>query len=61
MELRLNDDEIREALAKALAEKVDYSVEPNPEECWFNVKAGVIENGEVDDIHEVEFCYKTEK
>lgn len=60
MKLSLNDDEIREALAEALAKKVDYSVgEIDPTECWFEVKAGVINGDEVEDIHDVEFCYKT--
>jgi len=60
MEIRLNDNEIREALSEALAKKIDYAVQPDPEECWFNVKAGVIDGDEVGDIHEVEFCYKTD-
>jgi hypothetical protein len=60
MEIRLDENEIREALAEALAKKIEYTVQPVPEDCWFNVKAGIIDGDEVDDIHEVEFCYKTD-
>jgi hypothetical protein len=60
MKLCLDDDEIRQALAKVLEEKVYYSVgEIDPEKCWFEVKAGVIDGNEVTDIHDVEFCYDT--
>jgi hypothetical protein len=60
MEIRLNDNEIREALAEALAKKIEYTIQPDPEECWFKVKAGVINGDEVEDIHEVKFCYRTD-
>jgi hypothetical protein len=60
MKLCLNDDEIREALAEALGKKVNYAFgEIDPEKCWFEVKAGVIDGNEVTDIHDVEFCYDT--
>jgi hypothetical protein len=60
MQVRLNDAEIRQALAEAMAKKVDFGFEINPEDCWFAVKAGEINGDEVDDIHDVEFCYKTD-
>lgn len=60
MEIRLNDDEIREALTEALNRKVDYAVTAKAEECWFEVKAGVINGEDVDDIHDVQFCFKTD-
>ena len=61
MEIRLNEFEIREALAKALEEKINYTFQPDPESCWFNVKAGQINGDELDDIHDVEFCYNTDQ
>ena len=61
MKITLNDDEIRQALSEAMAKKINYCIpEIPPEECWFEVKAGVIEGDEVDDIHDVQFCYKTD-
>lgn len=61
MELRLNDDEIREVLADALSKKVDRSVYPiPPEDCWFECEAGEInQDGSVGDINNVKFCYST--
>lgn len=60
MEVRLNDDEIRAALSEAISKKLDHSLgEIDKDDCWFEVKAGVINGEEVDDIHDVEFCYKT--
>jgi len=58
MELRLSDDEIREALAEALSKKIDHAItDIDPDECWFEVKAGEIDGDEVNDIHDVKFCY----
>ena len=60
MELKLNDNEIRLALADALANKVNYAIpDINPEDCWFEVDAGNVDCN-VEDIHNVKFCYKTE-
>jgi hypothetical protein len=61
MQISLNDEEIRDALAEALSKKVDYSIQANPEECWFKVKAGIIDGDKVEDIHSVQFCYRTDK
>ena len=61
MQVRLNDDEIRIALAEALDSKINNSLgEIMPEDCWFQVKVGIIEGDEVDDISEVEFCYQVD-
>jgi hypothetical protein len=59
MEIKLNEDEIREALAKTIAEKLSYSI--NPESCWFEAEAGMIEGANISDIHEVKFCYQTQE
>ena len=60
MEIKLNDNEIRKALAEALANKIDYSIsEINPENCWFEAQAGSVD-GEIDDIHDVKFCTKVD-
>ena len=59
MQVRLNDDEIRRALADALAAKLNNSLGViMPEDCWFEAKAGEIKGDEVGDIHDVEFCYQ---
>lgn len=58
MELKLSDNEIREALAEALAKKIDYAITRiDPEECWFEAEAGSVD-GDIDDIHNVKFCYR---
>jgi len=59
MRIILNDDEIREALAKALAEKVFFNFAIDPDNCWFEGKAGLIEGDEIEDINDVEFCFDT--
>jgi len=60
MKIVLNDDEIRGALAEAIAKKLDYAISGiDPAECWFEVKAGVIDEDSIDDIHDVQFCYDT--
>ena len=57
MKVILNDSEIRMALAQAIEKKLDYVVtDINPDDCWFEVKAGEIEGGEISDIHDVQFC-----
>jgi hypothetical protein len=61
MEIKLNDDEIREVLAEAIAKKVSYVININPENCWFEAEAGMIEGANISDIHEVKFCYQTEE
>lgn len=61
MEIRLNDYEIREVLAEAIAKKLSCAIcDIPPEECWFEAKAGVINGDDVDDINDVQFCYKSE-
>ena len=61
MEVRLSDDEIRGALAEALSKKLDHALgDIDPDDCWFEVKAGEIKWDEVDDIHDVQFCFKKE-
>jgi hypothetical protein len=48
------------ALAEAMSKKIDYSItDIDPEECWFEVEAGSVDC-EVDDIHNVKFCYKVD-
>jgi len=60
MELKLNDAEIRKALAEALAQKIDYSItDIAPEDCWFEAESGSVE-GDIDDIHNVKFCCKVD-
>jgi hypothetical protein len=62
MEIKLNEDEIREALAKTIAEKLSYAITCiNPESCWFEAEAGMIEGANISDIHEVKFCYQTQE
>jgi len=54
MELKLNDDEVREALKKALEVKVSHILgELDPDNCWFEIRSSA---GEVEDIETVEFC-----
>ncbi len=60
MIIKLTDDEIRVALAEFLAKKLDYSVEVVEQSCWFECKAGVIEDGKIEDIHDVKFCFDTQ-
>ena len=59
MQIRLNDTEIREILAEAIANKTDYKYQVKPENCWFEVEAGEINEKEmtVDDIHNVQFIF----
>lgn len=53
MIVKLTDDEVRAALAKAVAEKTQHILGcPNVENCWFEVKDI---NGEVEDIESVCF------
>lgn len=60
MEIILNDSEIRTALARAIEEKLDDAVTvTNPSDCWFEAKAGLIEGGEISDIHAVRFVFDT--
>jgi hypothetical protein len=62
MEIKLNDDEIREVLAEAIAKKLSYAiVDINPQSCWFEAEAGTIEGADISDIHEVKFCYQTQE
>jgi len=58
MELKLNDDEVRYALIKALQQKVNDSLGTfDVSEGWFEVKSP---DGEVEDIESVEFCVRVE-
>ena len=60
MELKLNECEIRIALAEVLAKKIGYSIpDIDPEECWFEAEAEIVDC-DIDDIHNVKFCYKVE-
>ena len=59
MELRLNDEEIREALAEALSKKVGHAIEVCPDDCWFECEAGENDGENISDIHNVQFCYST--
>lgn len=60
MELKLNDAEMRQVLADALSKKVEHSIgEIDPEECWFEAEAGSTEE-EIEDIHNVKFCFNTD-
>tara|TARA_R110000796_G_scaffold4724_1_gene18040 strand:- start:17 stop:211 length:195 start_codon:yes stop_codon:yes gene_type:complete len=62
MEIKLNDDEIREVLAEAMAKRISYvGIVINPQSCWFEAEAGMIEGADISDIHEVKFCYRTEE
>ena len=54
MEIRLNESEIRQALSEAIASRMDYTVDPKPEECWFSIKNL---NMSEDNAYDVEFCY----
>jgi len=59
MQITLDDDEIRAALAKEIENKLDGVVcDIDPEGCWFEVSAGSVEGDKVDDIHDVKFCFK---
>jgi hypothetical protein len=58
MEIKLNDDEIRSILAEEIGKRTDFKYQPDPEECWFEVKTGIINGEDVDDIHDVKFCFK---
>lgn len=54
MKIELSPDEVKEALADAVAEKVSHIYgEINPDECWFNVVAG--DGFPVDEIDSVSF------
>lgn len=62
MKITLNDAEIRDALAKAIEQKLDHAVtDIDPMECWFEAKAGAIEGDQISDIHCVEFCFETDQ
>jgi hypothetical protein len=59
MEIRLNEDEIREALAEAIQKKLSHAIiDINPDSCWFEAEAGMIKGDKITDIHEVKFCYQ---
>lgn len=60
MQYILNDEEIRVALAEAIEKKSDFIENVNPENCWFECKAGEIEGSSVGDIHDVRFIYDTD-
>lgn len=55
MEIKLNESEIREALAAEMAKKILHSVPGiDPEACWFE---GEIKQGGV--LRDIKFCFKT--
>jgi len=60
MIFKLEKEEIRKVLAEHLGRSASWEVNPDPDECWFEVEAGVrvIEGEKVDDIHNVRFCYR---
>lgn len=65
MQITLNDEEIRLALAEAISKKLDHQFEVNPDNCWFEAMAGIIDNTSVDpievlDIHNVRFSFDTD-
>lgn len=60
MEIKLNDSEIRQALAGAISTKTSHQFNPHPDDCWFEAKAGEIEGDQIGDIHDVQFCFKTD-
>ena len=60
MQIRLNDEEIRKALATAMASKANHCVEVNPEVCWFECIAEDIDSaGNVGGIEEITFVFDT--
>jgi predicted hydrolase (HD superfamily) len=61
MEIKLNEDEIREVLAEAIEKKLSHAIiDINPQSCWFEA-AAMIEGDKITDIHEVKFCYQTKE
>ena len=56
-----NLSHIELSMLSQLNEKLDHAIDPEPEECWFEVKAGVIDGDKLDDIHLVQFCYDNAK
>lgn len=65
MQITLNDSEIRAALAEAMAKKLDHQFEINAENCWFEARAGevneeVVEAVDISDVHAVRFTFDTE-
>lgn len=56
MRIGLTEAEIREALAEALAKKIDFKYQPEPAECWFKCEGDPGEcDGSVEDVRNVEF------
>lgn len=49
--------EIREALAKAVEEKLYHTIQVDREECWFECKVehNVAEDGQAEGVHDVSF------
>jgi hypothetical protein len=61
MQIKLDDDEIREILAEAISKKLDHSIiDIERDDCWFECDAGNTDI-ELEDIHSVKFCYQTPK
>jgi hypothetical protein len=62
MQIKLDDDEIREILAEAISKKIDYSIiDIDPNDCFFEFEAIKNTEIELEDIHSVKFCYQTPK
>jgi len=60
MKIVLNNDEIRDALAEAIAKKLDYVISGiDPAECWFEVEANDIKDGQIQGIEDVQCYYDT--
>ena len=62
MIIKLEDNEARAALAEAVEKKLSHTIAVDPEECWWEVEAGIIEEDggiDINDIHDVRFCYNT--
>ncbi len=56
MEIRLTDDEVREALIEKVAEKLGHQHEIDSDACWFYIEADTAnEAGEVNDVSKVVF------
>ena len=59
MQIKLDDDEIREILSKAISKKLDHSImDIDLDYCWFECEAGNTQI-KLADIHSVTFCYQT--
>ena len=59
MEIKLNDYEIREALAEAISKKLNYLIiDIEPSDCWFEYEA-IGTEVQIDEICSIKFCYKT--